>query len=81
MGFYWLHRFGNPTSTESELLQNIRETIHVARLEGRARKEDSRDPTKENLRIPLDMGRDTNAGCAGCGGNSGRGGHGRGGRS
>ena len=37
-------------------------------------------PQKENLRIPLDMGRDTNAGRAGHGGNSGRGGHGRVGR-
>ena len=36
-------------------------------------------PQKENLKIPLDMGRDTNAGHAGCGGNSGRGGCGRGG--
>jgi hypothetical protein len=37
-------------------------------------------PRKENPRIPLDMGRDTNAGRAGRGGNSGRGGRGRGGR-
>jgi len=37
-------------------------------------------PRKENPRIPLDMGRDTNAGRAGCGGKSGRGGRGRGGR-
>jgi len=36
-------------------------------------------PRKENLRIPLDMGRDMNAGRAGRGGNSGRGGRGRGG--
>jgi hypothetical protein len=35
-------------------------------------------PRKENPRIPLDMGQDTNAGRAGCGGNSGRGGRGRG---
>jgi hypothetical protein len=37
-------------------------------------------PGKENPRIPHNMGRDTNAGCAGRGGNSGRGGRGRGGR-
>jgi hypothetical protein len=35
---------------------------------------------KENLRIPLDMARDTNAGRAGRGGNSGHGGRGQGGR-
>jgi hypothetical protein len=34
-------------------------------------------PRKENPRIPLDMGRDTNAGRGGRGGNSGRGGRGR----
>ncbi len=36
-------------------------------------------PQIENPRIPLNMGRDTNAGRAGRGGNSGRGGRGRGG--
>ncbi len=35
-------------------------------------------PQKENLRIPLDMSQDTNAGRTGCGGNSGRGKGGRG---
>jgi hypothetical protein len=35
-------------------------------------------PQKENLRIPLNMGRDTNAGCTGRDGNSGRGKGGRG---
>ncbi len=34
-------------------------------------------PRKENSRIPLDMGQDTNAGRVGCGGNSGRGGRGQ----
>ncbi len=37
-------------------------------------------PRKENPRIPLDMGRDTNAGRVGHGGKSGRGGRGQGGR-
>jgi len=44
------------------------------------RKEDLKVPRKENPTIPLDMGRDTNAGHAGRGGNSGRGGRGQGGR-
>jgi len=35
---------------------------------------------KKNPRIPLNMGRDTNAGRVGCSGKSGRGGRGRGGR-
>ena len=58
MRFYLLDRFGiaAPSTLAFELFQHIRETIREACPEGRAGKEDPRDPTKENPRIPHGMG-------------------------
>jgi len=89
MGFYLLDGFCVPARStlalEKGRVQKANSSNTFVTLYMRLVRKDEQEkmileiPRRENPRIPLDMGRDTNAGRAGRGGHSGRGGRGQGG--